>query len=440
MRPISFEIEKKSHNGLGRAGLLRTPHGDIETPAFVAVATKATVKGVQPDILNNLGVQAVIANTYHLYLSPGEDVLAKAGGVGKFMGWQGPTMTDSGGFQVFSLGAGFGKKVSKFAPEAEQEFSKENGLEAYSVDGAEAARGPFRKKISAEAPAVFDEDLATSHGKLALIDEEGVTFTSHNDGSLHRFTPERSIEIQHKLGADIIFAFDECTSPTAGYDYQKEAMDRTHRWADRSLKAHRHNVQKNNEQGIYGIVQGGRFDDLRIESAKMIASMEFDGYGIGGSFSKEDILGILDKVNMELPKEKPRHLLGIAEPEDLFVGVEAGADTFDCVLPTRNGRTGGVYTHAGKILITNAQYKDDFSPLDPECRCPVCERFSKSYIHHLFRTGEMLAPILTSQHNIYFLANLTRNIRESILDGNFEQFRDEFLGKYKVRGNLAGSY
>lgn len=424
MRPISFQIEKELPSGLGRAGVLRTPHGDIKTPAFVAVATKATVKGIAPDILKDLGVQTVIANTYHLYLSPGEDVIATAGGVGEFMRWQGPTMTDSGGFQVFSLGVGFGKKISKFLPE---ENSPQRSSDLLSEPSARQAR-PF---ASSFPPTVFDEDLATSHGKLAIIDEEGVSFTSHVDGSLHRFTPERSIEIQHKLGADIIFAFDECTSPTADYAYQKEAMDRTHRWADRSLKAHRQNVKKNNEQGIYGIVQGGRFEDLRIESAKTIASMEFDGYGIGGSFSKEDILGILDKVNSELPKEKPRHLLGIAEPEDLFIGVAAGADTFDCVLPTRNGRTGGIYTHAGKILIENAKYKEDFSPLDPACDCPVCKKYTRAYIHHLFRSKEMLAPILASQHNIYFLANLTEHIRLSILDGTFEHFRDEFLAKYK---------
>ncbi len=418
-RPISFEIQKKLPNSLARAGVLTTQHGTVNTPAFVSVATKATVKGIQPDILANLGVQCIIANTYHLYLSPGEDLVEKAGGVNTFMQWDRPSMTDSGGFQVFSLGEGYGKKASKFAVTEEIPLPQGDAL---------------RK------PAVYDEDLATSHGKLAIVDEEGVTFTSHNDGTMHRFTPERSIEIQHKLGADIIYAFDECTSPTADYAYQKEAMDRTHRWAERSLRAHRQNVAKNNEQALYGIVQGGRFEDLRLESAKTIAGMDFDGFGIGGSFSKDDILGILDKVNSQLPSEKPRHLLGIAEPEDLFIGVAAGADTFDCVLPTRNGRTGGVYTHEGKILITNAQWKDDFSPLDETCGCPVCDNparpgsgYTKAYIHHLFQTKEMLGMILASQHNIYFLANLTDRIRLSILDDRFEQFRDEFLLTYKYK-------
>jgi queuine tRNA-ribosyltransferase len=405
MRPINFQIEKQLPDSLARAGVLETPHGKVETPAFVAVATKANVKGVSALELPNLGIQTIIANTYHLYLSPGEKIVEKGGGVGKYMQFNGPTMTDSGGFQVFSLGVGFGKKISKFLPTVNVE--------------------------SSTAPTIFDEDLATSHGKLAIIDEEGVSFTSHLDGSLHRFTPERSIEIQHALGANIIFAFDECTAPNADWDYQKEALDRTHRWAARSLKAHRQNIQKNAQQGIYGIVQGGRFEDLRIESAKDLANMDFDGYGIGGSFSKYDLLGILDKVNAELPKEKPRHLLGIGEPEDLFIGAAAGCDTYDCVLPTRNGRTGGLYTRKGKIQIPNAEFKDDFTPIDEQCACPVCKHFTKSYIHHLFRSQEMLGPILASQHNLYFLANLTREIRNSILDETFEAFRDEFLSLYK---------
>jgi queuine tRNA-ribosyltransferase len=278
---------------------------------------------------------------------------------------------------------------------------------------------------------VYDEDLATSHGKLAIVDEEGVSFTSHLDGMLHRFTPERSIEIQHELGADIIFAFDECTSPNADFTYQNEAMDRTRRWAERSLTAHRQNIEKNEAQGIYGIVQGGRFEDLRIQSARDIGSMDFDGFGIGGSFSKEDILGILEKVNKELPGEKPRHLLGIGEPEDIFIGVEAGIDTFDCVLPTRNGRTGGVYTARGKIQIPNAEYKEDMDPLDPKCQCPVCQRYTRAYISHLFRSREMLGAILASEHNLYFLTNLVRRIRESLIGGTFGAFRDTFLSQYR---------
>ena len=385
----------------------------------MAVATKATVKGISSLTLGELGTQGIIANTYHLYLNPGEKIVEKAGGVGKFMQWDKPTMTDSGGFQVFSLGVGFGKKISKFTKEEQPEHP------AKGRDEQEP------NSLLQDAPAIFDEELASSHGKLAIVDEEGVSFTSHVDGSFHRFTPERSIEIQHALGADIIYAFDECTAPNADYDYQKEAMGRTHRWADRSLKAHRQNLVKNAEQGIYGIVQGGRYADLRIESAKELASMDFDGYGIGGSFSKHDLLGILDKVNTVLPADKPRHLLGIGEPEDIFIGVASGIDTFDCVLPTRNGRSGGVYTHQGKIQIPNAEFKEAFVPLDPACDCRVCKNYTRSYIRHLFMSGEMLGPMLASEHNLYFLVNLTEQIRLSILDGSFEKFRDDFLRCYK---------
>ena len=415
-----FDIHKEGP-GLARAGVLSTPHGDIQTPAFVAVGTKADVKGIKSSEFVSLGIQTIIANTYHLYLSPGPELVEKAGGIHAFMGFDGPVMTDSGGFQVFSLGEGFGKKVSKVTAGENIPFSGEMQVNSF------ATPTPAKETFS---PAVYDEELATSHGKLAIVDEEGVSFTSHVDGSLHRFTPERSIEIQHQLGADIIFAFDECTSPAADYEYQKEAMDRTHRWADRSLKVHRHNIKKNAEQAIYGIVQGGRFADLRIESAKYLAHMDFDGYGIGGSFSKHDILGILDKVNTELPKEKPRHLLGIGEPEDMFIGVEAGIDTFDCVLPTRNGRNGGVYTHSGKIQIPSSKYQTDFGPLDESCGCPVCTKHTRAYVHHLFRTHEILGQILASMHNLYFLTNLVQKIRQSILDGNFMEFRDTFLHSY----------
>ncbi|MEI7719994.1 MAG: tRNA guanosine(34) transglycosylase Tgt [bacterium] len=422
MRPVTFKIEKQNKPSLARAGVLSTPHGDIQTPAFVGVATKATIKGVSSLDFKNLGLQTVIANTYHLYLSPGEDLVEKAGGVGKFMGWNGPTMTDSGGFQVFSLGVGFGKKVSKFQSLEET---------------------PSRAKESPQPTeaAVYNEELATSHGKLAIVDEDGVSFTSHLDGTLHRFTPERSVEIQHKLGADIFFAFDECTEPTAPYEYQKEAMERTHRWAKRSLAAHRQNIEANNKQAVYGIAQGGQFDDLRAESAKTIGNMGFDGFGLGGSFSKkygENSLQSALNMLQFLPPDMPVHGLGVGEPEDLFLGAAYGVDTFDCVIPTRNGRTGTLFTHAGKLNIENAQYKDDLGPLDPECACPVCAQngetgfqFTRAYIHHLFRTKEMLAPMLASQHNIFFLANLVSQIRESILQGNFEQFRDEFLAKYK---------
>ncbi len=405
-RPISLDIQKRLPGSMARAGVLHTPHGDINTPAFMAVATKATTKGLGSFMYEDMGIQGLIANAYHLYLTPGEKIVEKGGGVGKFMSFAGPTMTDSGGFQVFSLGEGFGKKVSKIGP---ADIPREAGV------------------------AVFDEDIASQHGKLAIVDDEGVSFTSHHDGSLHRFTPERSMEIQHKLGADIIFAFDECTSPGADYQYQKEASSRTHRWAKRSLAAHRQDIDANMKQGIYGIVQGGRYEDLRLESARELASMDFDGYGIGGSFSKEDILGILEKVDGELPDEKPRHLLGIGEPEDIFIGVAAGIDTFDCVLPTRNGRNATVYTYSGKTSLERAEYTEDFTPIDPDCDCFVCKRYTCAYIRHLFKSGEMLAGVLASAHNMRFLTRLTENIRASILDGTFEQYRADFLKKYTNR-------
>jgi queuine tRNA-ribosyltransferase len=403
-RPIALEVEKHLPGSMARAGTLHTPHGGIKTPAFIAVATKATTKGLGSFMYEEMGVQAVIANAYHLYLTPGEAVVEKAGGVGTFMSFDGPTMTDSGGFQVFSLGEGFGKKVSKVMLE---ERPREAGV------------------------AVFDEDVASQHGKLAIVDDEGVSFTSHHDGSLHRFTPERSMEIQHKLGADIIFTFDECTSPTADHAYQKDAMERTHRWAKRSLAAHRQNLEANARQGIYGIVQGGRYEDLRLESAGELAAMDFDGYGIGGSFSKEDILGILEKVDAKLPPEKPRHLLGIGEPEDIFIGVAAGIDTFDCVLPTRNGRNATVYTYDGKTSLERAEYAEDMRPIDPECDCLVCKRYSRAYIRHLFKSEEMLAGILASAHNMRFLTRLAEHIRISILEDVFDDYRKEFLARYQ---------
>lgn len=402
-RPITFIQEKKHADSLARAGAIETPHGVIQTPAFIGVATKGTAKGLPSYEFKNLGLQAVIANAYHLYLTPGADVVSHAGGIGRFMSWDGPTMTDSGGFQVFSLGVGFGKQVSKISRE---EKPRDAGI------------------------AVYDEDVMSEHGKLAVVDDEGVTFTSHHDGSLHRFTPERSIEIQHDLGADIIFAFDEFIASTEPREDQKASMDRTHRWAVRSLKAHRINVEANARQGIYGIVQGGRYADLRIESATCLAGMDFDGYGIGGTFSKLDITGILDTVNRILPEDKPRHLLGIGEPEDMLIGVASGIDTFDCVVPTRNGRNGTVYTEDGKYSIERAEHARDMRPIDPACSCVVCRTYSRSYVHHLFRSKEMLGLVLASMHNMHFLAHFAARIREAILNDTFAEFSARFLHRY----------
>jgi queuine tRNA-ribosyltransferase len=403
MGAINFMIEKRAPRSGARAGTLATPHGVIQTPAFVPVGTKADVKGIFPEQLEKLGAQVVLANTYHLYLQPGEKIVQDAGGLGKFMGWQGPTMTDSGGFQVFSLGAAFGKTISKF------------------VKGDEPLE---------EAVAVYDEDVASQHGQLAVIDDEGVSFTSHLDGSLHRFTPERSVEIQHALGADMFFAFDECTSPTEPYEYQREAMERTHRWAQRSLKTHRQNSDAQKKQALFGIVQGGRFEDLRRESAREIASLGFDGIGIGGSFSKEDMRGALRAAVGELSEELPRHFLGIGEPGDILEGIANGMDLFDCVAATRIGRHGSIYTKHGIIHLRNEKYRDDFSPLDPETSVPGIEGFTRAYVSHLSRSGETLGGVIASIHNIGFILQLVAGARQAILDGKFDEYRADFIEKY----------
>jgi queuine tRNA-ribosyltransferase len=265
---------------------------------------------------------------------------------------------------------------------------------------------------------------------LAIIDDEGVTFTSHLDGSLHRFTPERSVEIQHALGADMFFAFDECTAPTELYEYQKEAMDRTHRWAERSLKAHKQNVDAREKQAIFGIVQGGRHEDLRKESAKEIASMDFDGFGIGGSFSKEDMQGALQAAAGELPPEKPRHFLGIGEPGDILDGIAHGMDTFDCVAPTRIGRHGTIYTKRGIVHLPNEKSGSEYTPLDPEYVVPGPEGFTRAYVSHLMRSKEMLGAMICSLHNEGFILKLFADARQAILDGRFDTFRTDFIRNY----------
>jgi len=414
--PIKFKIEKKIKDRLGRAGVLNTPHGVINTPAFITVGTKATVKALSPEEVKEAGAEAVLANTYHLYLEPGEELIKNAGGIHKFMNWNGPTFTDSGGFQVFSLGVAMEEKTGKF--------------------GIKAITPSLRAEGAAIQGMSCKEEQETRFSK---IDEDGVTFKSHIDGSSHRFTPEKSINIQHNIGADIIFAFDECTSPLASYEYQKEAMDRTHRWAERSLTEHK--KLGNDKQGLFGIVQGGRFEDLRKESAKIISEMGlartndfysggFDGFGIGGSFEKEDVYNALLWVNEILPENKPRHFLGIGAVEDLFGGVENGVDTFDCVAPTRMGRNGALQTKDGRININNAKFRNDFSPIEEGCGCYACKNYTRAYLAHLFRAEELLAYRLASIHNIYFNINLVKKIRQSILDDNFFEFKKEFLERY----------
>ena len=406
MEKFGFTVEKRlGGDTLARTGKITTPHGVIETPAFIPVGTKATVKALRPEDVVALGAQAVLANTYHLYLAPGDELVRDAGGVGKFMHWNGPTFTDSGGFQVFSLGAAFGKGVGKVA----------------------------KGEVNEEDVESDGRSKTTDHGKLAKIDEEGVTFKSHQDGSTHRFTPERSMQIQHNLGADVTFAFDECTSPADPEQYQKEALDRTHRWAKRSLDEHKRlgvSTATEKQQALYGVVQGGRFQSLREESARVLGAMDFDGFGIGGSFTKEDIGTAVRWVNNILPEDKPRHLLGIGEPVDLFLGVENGIDTFDCVAPTRMGRNGGLYTKNGRINLNNAQFVRDFAPVEEGCDCYTCTNFTRAYLAHLFRSEEMLAATLASIHNLRFIVRMTDQIRASINDGTFAALKEKILAQY----------
>jgi len=432
--PFSFSIEKKLAGTRARAGLIQTPHGRLETPAFIAVGTKATVKALTPQMLRDMGVQAVLANTYHLYLQPGQEIVKAAGGFAPFMNWKGPTMTDSGGFQVFSLGSAFDKGKSKVGGNGNKEEVLLVREGKHSRKGLSERDWRENETHRQQAMTAYpDEDISlpepqsSPHSSLAKIDENGVAFTSVIDGSAHYFTPEKSIQIQHDLGADIIVAFDECTAADDPYGYQKEAMERTHRWAGRSLAEHK---KLGGEQALYGVVQGGRFEDLRKESADAIAVMDFPGFCIGGSFDKDDIYKAVEWVTDILPEGKPRHLLGMGEIIDLFEGVERGIDTFDCVSPTRLARNGALYTRHGRINMLNAKYTKDFSPIDPECRCPTCTNHSRAYISHLFRSKEILASVLASQHNLYFIVHLVKEMRNSILDGTFSKFKKDFLENY----------
>lgn len=373
---LKFSIDGRLKGKLGRAGTIETTHGIIQTPAFIPVGTKATVKSVTTDqVKNDVHAQAILANTYHLYLQPGPEIIRKAGGLGKFMNWSGPTFTDSGGFQAFSLQGG--KKL--------------NAVESN------------------------DSEVA-----LAKVTDDGVSFKSVIDGSSHKFTPESCMKIQRAIGADIIFTLDECAKTEANYDDQKAAITRTHEWAKRCLNAHK---KSKSQQALYGIVQGARFEDLRKASAKTIGAMDFDGYGIGGTFDKADMSSAVGWVCRELPENKPRHLLGIGEPMDIILGIENGADTFDCVLPTRLARNGGAYTSEGRLNLTNAKYVADMTPLDHSCECHTCKNYTRAYLSHLFRAKEMLAATLTTIHNLHFYVTLTKNARQAILNNKWSEFK-----------------
>ena len=402
-KSFSFTVENKLADRLGRVGQIQTPHGVIQTPAFIPVGTKATLKSVLPESIKDLGAQAVLANAYHLYLQPGSDVIDEAGGVSKFMNWDGPTFTDSGGFQVLSLGVGF-------------------------------------KKVIAMDEKTFQADdvIADKKERLAHVDDDGVTFKSHLDGSMHRFTPEVSMQVQHQIGADIIFAFDECTTLHNTRKYQEKALERTRLWAKRCLTEHDRLTKARSGkpyQALFGVLQGAQYEDLRRKAAKDLGTMSengisFDGFGIGGALDKQTLGDILRWVNEELPEDKPRHFLGIGEPDDLFVGVENGADTFDCVAPSRQARTSSVFTKDGRLNISNAPHKREFIPIEDDCTCYTCKNYTRAYLCHLFRSKEMVAATLATIHNQHFIVGLVDKMRQTIVSGDFFEFKKEFMGRY----------
>jgi queuine tRNA-ribosyltransferase len=360
----AFQFELLAWQGRARAGVFHTPHGDIPTPVFAPVGTQATVKAITPAQLKELGASLVLANTYHLYLRPGDDLVAELGGLHDFMNWPRPLLTDSGGFQVFSL------------------------------------------------------------AQMRKIDEAGVTFKSHIDGSTHRLTPEKSIAIQENLGADIIMAFDECAPP---YDraYNERAMQRTHSWAERCLEA-----KTRPDQALFGIVQGGVFPDLRRQSAEFIQSLDFPGTAIGGlsvGETKEEMNAILELLDPLLPEEKPRYLMGVGSPEDLVSGVARGIDIFDCVLPTRLARHHAAITRSGRLNMINAAYARDPRPIEEGCTCYTCQNYSRAYVRHLLIAREMLPATLLSIHNLHTLIQLAGGMRQAILEGRFDSFANNFF-------------
>ena len=360
--------------------------------------------------MEDLGAQALLANAYHLYLQPGPDVLDEAGGLGQFMNWHKPTFTDSGGFQVLSLGVGFKKVLAMDAQ-------------------------TFRS----------DKVIAKNKERLAHVDDEGVTFKSHLDGSMHRFTSEISMQIQHKLGADIIFAFDECTTLHNTRQYQERAMSRTYDWAIRCLDEHKRLTDERvgkPYQALFGVIQGAQYEDLRKKAAHDLGTMSssgifFDGFGIGGALDKDSLGTIVGWVNSVLPEDKPKHLLGIGAPEDFFTAIENGVDTFDCVLASRIARTSSVYTMSGRFNISNQPYIRDFNPIDDECDCYTCTNYTRAYLCHLFRSKEMLAGTLATIHNERFIVRLVDQIRQAIIDGNFADMKADFHGRYAHKSGQA---
>jgi len=394
-----FEITHQDKNSHARCGVIHTDHGDIETPIFMPVGTQASVKTLDSFDLEKINSQIILGNTYHLHLRPGEELINDFGGLHKFMNWNKPILTDSGGFQVFSLGK-------------QQE----------------------KKQIAKHS---VEEDLeAENQGQLVKIDEDGVTFKSHIDGSTHRFTPESAIEIQHKIGADIIMAFDECTPDDANYEYTKEAMERTHRWAKRSLEAHQKNTTHHNyKQFLFGIIQGAVHRDLREESAIYISSLNFDGIAIGGEsigYNMQATKEILDWVYPLIPQNKPHYTMGVGlNPSDLLEVIEHSADMFDCVAPTRLARHGMLFVSPEinkkhRININNAIYTKDNGSIDPNCNCSTCKNYSRAYLHHLFNAQEISAMCLATIHNLHFMLDLMRQAREAIKENKFLELKQKW--------------
>ncbi len=373
---FTFKILKRSKISGARTGIISTPHGDIETPSFVPVATRATVRTLESDEVLAAGSQVLICNTYHLHVAPNEGVVKKMGGLHKFMRWSGPLMTDSGGFQVFSLGFGTDHGVGKILKH-QPEKSIAEGTQPRSVK----------------------------------ITEDGVHFRSPVDGTKLFLGPKESIRIQETLGADIIFAFDECPSPLVDEKYMRVSMERTHRWAERCL-----DLKKNDAQALYGIVQGGRFLSLRTKSARAIGALPFDGFGIGGEFGydKRSLLRMLSAVNKILPEHKPRHVLGVGHPEDFPYLAKAGGDTFDCIAPTHYARRGIIFTSLGRLNIRNRRFLNDKKPLDTRCTCDICKTYTRSYISHLMRMHEITGMKLASYHNLHFFNARAKELRRRI--------------------------
>ena len=399
---MQFEVKKELKNSRARTGTIKTPHGSIHTPYLVPVATAATVRGLDQRDMESLGAEVLLSNTYHLHLRPGDKTIKSLGGLHKFMNWNKPLFTDSGGFQAFSLGYGMEHNINKIGN---------------FFPGNKTLKEEDRQK------------------KLAVVDDNGVTFKEHFSGTTIHLNPKISMEIQHNLGADIILAFDECTSPLSDYQYTKRSLERTHKWAVECLKYHK---RGKNRQALYGITQGGEYKDLRLESAKFISSLDFDGIAIGGSLgkSKNDMHNILEWSIPLLPKEKPRHLLGIGSIDDVFECVERGIDTFDCVMPTRLARRGSLFIspeskgsmkNKFRINIENVEFKTDKKPIDKECGCFTCKNYSRAYLNHLLRSKEISYFRLASIHNVHFMLRLMEKIRDSISNGSFQRLKKGWI-------------